>query len=161
METPAPASQPAKETPSFAMLPVNPKTGFPDFTTKTQRLAWFKLKLSQDANWAMRACEVVYQYQTASEKAAQATTQDNGVGFSGTDAELLSSFAQQIAKNRAAKAAGTFPKNYGLLSPKQTALVLKRMPKYASQLISHLEASGKLPALAKKVNTDGSIGAAA
>ena len=130
--------------------PVQTASAYPPFATKAERLEFFRLKLKTVDAWAIRACEVIYGYQTASEKSAQETVQDNGVGFSGTDAKLLSSFAQQIGKNRAAQAAGNMKKGYGLLSPKQLAVLHKIMPKYAQQLVNHLEVNGNLPAIAKK-----------
>lgn len=136
--------------------------GFPTFESKAARLVFFKEKLARNAAWAMRACEVIYAHQTESEKDARITVEDNGVGFSGRDAEILSSFAEQIITNRAARKAGTFPKHYGLLSPKQTSILHKLMPKYAAQLIEHLEASGTLPALVKPVSAGaGAVAAAA
>lgn len=129
-------------------------SGFPTFNTQSARLAWFKQKLKTSAGYAMRACEVIYEYQTAQEKEVENTVEDNGVGFGGVDGGILSSFAVQIAKNKAAKAAGIFPAHYGLLSPKQTAVLHKLMPKYAGQLIGHLEESGKLPSIAKMHNPE-------
>lgn len=64
----------------------------------------------------------IYAYQTAVEQSAEATCQDNGVGFNGADAPILSSFAKQLQKGRT-------------LSAKQIAIARKRMTKYAGQLL--------------------------
>ncbi len=64
---------------------------------------------------------VLYDRQTASEQAAQETHERNGVGFNGVDAAILSSFAE-------------FYKARGYLSPKQTTIARKKLPKYARQL---------------------------
>lgn len=64
---------------------------------------------------------VLYDRQTTSEQAAQETHERNGVGFNGVDAAILSSFAE-------------FYKSRGYLSPKQTAIARKKLPKYARQL---------------------------
>lgn len=77
--------------------------------------------LSTDAQWASKAITLLYGFQTASEQEAQATAERNGAGFNGTDAFILSSFAEQIAKGRT-------------LSPKQLAIAHKKLPKYAKQV---------------------------
>ena len=78
--------------------------------------------LKSDA-WLKRAIIAIYERQTADEKASGETSHNNGVGFNGADSFILSSFAEQI------KARGT-------LSPKQTEIARKKMPKYAKQLTS-------------------------
>ena len=51
------------------------------------------------------------------------TTRDrNNVGFTDIDGEILSSFAKQLLSR-------------GYLSPKQMAIVYKKMPKYWSQIV--------------------------
>ncbi len=64
---------------------------------------------------------VIYDKQTLSEQASNSTSVLNSVGFTGCDAEILSSFSQQVQRGRT-------------LSPKQMALVFKKMPKYWEQL---------------------------
>ncbi len=128
-----------------AMETTEKKFQFPVFYTKKSRVEFFKKMLSENTGWAIRALEVIYKFQTLDEKAAGVTAEDNGVGFTGVDAELLSSFAVQIAKNKAAKSAGTLKQGFGLLSPKQSGLLLKKMGKYAVQLITVLESEGKAP----------------
>lgn len=63
----------------------------------------------------------IFAYQTAVEQSAEATNQDNGVGFNGADAPILSSFAKQLLKGRT-------------LSEKQMSIAKKKMAKYAGQL---------------------------
>lgn len=77
----------------------------------------------------------LYHQQEADEKASQATRHDNGRGFSGFDAEILSSFAEQVITRKEQERAGTLPTGYGLLSPKQLAITRKRVPRYAGQLL--------------------------
>jgi hypothetical protein len=79
-------------------------------------------QLATDAQWASRAITLLYGFQTSSEQEAQATAERNGAGFNGTDAFILSSFAEQIAKGRS-------------LSPKQLAIAFKKLPKYAGQVV--------------------------
>lgn len=46
--------------------------------------------------WVERTLVVLFERQTASERQMQATTDNNGVGFTGLDGEILSSLAQQV-----------------------------------------------------------------
>jgi hypothetical protein len=117
---------------------------WPTWNTKAERLAYFKAELSTNQTWALRTLEIIFQYQTESEKQADVTVEDNGVGFSGVDAEILSSFAKQAAAFQKKKAAGSVPPSWKPLSPKQLAILMKRMKKYAGQLIAHLEKTGVL-----------------
>lgn len=64
----------------------------------------------------------IYAYQTAIEQSSETTNQDNGVGFNGADAPILSSFAKQLQQGRT-------------LSVKQLAIARKKMLKYAGQLV--------------------------
>jgi hypothetical protein len=77
----------------------------------------------------------LYGCQEADEQNTQATRHKNGMGFNGTDAYILSSFAQQIQQRKEEERAGTLPAGYGLLSPKQIAIARRKMPKYANQLL--------------------------
>jgi hypothetical protein len=84
-------------------------------------VAEWKSKLSTNPVWATRGLLAIYKGQTESEKMAGNVTADNGIGFTGTDAEILSSFAKQFQQR-------------GTLSEKQMAILYKKMPKYAGQL---------------------------
>ena len=75
----------------------------------------------------------IYEYQTAQEQNAKVTIVENGVGFSGCDAEILTSFVHQFQRN-------------GSLSPRQMDLARRKMVKYARQLIA---AGGYSPATIK------------
>lgn len=63
----------------------------------------------------------VYEQQTAEEQAIGETRENNGMGFNGLDADILSSFAR-------------FYLQRGYLTEKQTALCRKKMMKYANQI---------------------------
>lgn len=85
-----------------------------------------KSKLSTDAKWATRALVRIFQEnQTEAEKVKEETIEDNGVGFTGADAEFLSSLAIQFI-------------NKGFLSDKQMAHVFKKIPKYWSQIVEFI-----------------------
>jgi hypothetical protein len=97
---------------------------------------YVKNQLSTNPAWAQRAIVKLWQRQTADEQASQNTGHDNGVGFNGTDAFILSSFAEQINKGRT-------------LSPKQLTIAFKKLPKYSRQIISEIPAD-KLTEIEKK-----------
>lgn len=89
--------------------------------TKKAVLEFLKMKLSTDDRWALRALEVIYRRQTEAEKSSGGTIDANGVGFSGTDSEFLSSLAERAPRG---------------LSPKQMKFVRKIMPRYRKQVLS-------------------------
>ena len=97
---------------------------------------YVKVQLSTNPAWVQRAIVKLWQRQTADEQAAKTTGHDNGVGFNGTDAMILSSFAEQINKGRT-------------LSVKQLAIAFKKLPKYSKQIISEIPAD-KLSEIEKK-----------
>ena len=78
-------------------------------------------QLANNDKWLVRGLVAIYKFQTESEKASQDTHEDNGVGFNGTDAELLSSFAEQLIAGRN-------------LTIRQIPWARKKMLKYAGQL---------------------------
>jgi len=82
-----------------------------------------KMKLGTSDVWAKSALLKIFDNQTNEEQRVGYTKFYNGIGFSGCDGEILSSFAQQLLKK-------------GYLSPKQTLLVKRKMPKYWNQIIS-------------------------
>jgi len=84
---------------------------------------FFKKQLSTNPQWALRGLVRIYERQTIGEQMDKTTNVLNGVGFSGADAEILSSFAEQYRRK-------------GNLSEKQMALVFKKMPRYWRQLAS-------------------------
>lgn len=94
---------------------------------KTTTINYLKFKLATDASWGLRGLIRIYERQTEDEKASGTTNNLNSIGFSGADAEILSSFAVQYMK-------------WNRLSPKQMAIVHKKMPRYARQLLSCIPA---------------------
>lgn len=90
---------------------------------KKNTLAFVKQQLRTNKVWAIKALVRIYrENQTADEQAAKVTSHDNGIGFSGVDANFASSLAEGYLK-------------YGNLSDKQMSFVFKIMPKYAGQVI--------------------------
>ena len=108
---------------------------YEDLKFKYERIAFLREKCATDARWAIRALLRIYEDQTAEEQNAGHTRDHNGVGFSGVDGEILSSFASQVQKGR-------------IMSVKQMALIHKKMPRYARQL----EAASKSWYLQSKIS---------
>jgi hypothetical protein len=96
--------------------------------TKAETIADWKEKLETNPAWALRALVVVYNEQTPTEQDYEVTAYTNGVGFTGIDAEILTSFAKQYL-NKVERFGRT-----ATLSPRQMELLHKKMPKYAGQL---------------------------
>ena len=100
---------------------------------------YIKEQVKVDARWAIRGLLRIYEDQTAEEQNAGHTHVHNGVGFSGVDGEILSSFASQIKKGRN-------------MSPKQMVLIHKKMPKYAMQLEAASKITEKPRTVGRSVN---------
>lgn len=82
---------------------------------------FLKDQLRTNEAWAKRALLRIYEYQTDYERQAQETTDRNFVGFNGADADILSSFANQLATR-------------GFLSKNQMVVLYHKMPKYWNQI---------------------------
>lgn len=82
----------------------------------------FKQKIMTDDRWLYRAIIAIYERQTDHEKAELTTKEDNGIGFNGVDAFLMSKYAEDLSK-------------YGRLTPNQCKWARRKMPKYALQLV--------------------------
>ena len=92
--------------------------------TKKNINLFVRQQLSSSPACALKALVRIFQEnQTASEQSLEATTEDNGIGFTGTDGQFLSSLAKQFLKR-------------GSLSDKQMIHVMKKMPKYSRQVIA-------------------------
>lgn len=91
--------------------------------TQQRKKEFLKEKLGKDPRWAKHALLKIFEFQTAEEQESEHTYFHNGVGFTGADGEILTSFAKQLQK-------------YGRLSEKQMALLFKKMPKYWKQILT-------------------------
>jgi len=96
-------------------------TQFQELQTKKARVAHIREQLANDQRWAIRGMLRVFENQTADEQQSDTTKFHNNIGFTGSDARLLSSFSKQVMKGRS-------------MSNKQMAIIMKKMPKYAGQL---------------------------
>ena len=81
-----------------------------------------KEKLLTNNEWLIRGLLAIHSRQTDDERQAGQTVHDNGIGFNGVDAEILSSFADQY-------------KRYRRLTDRQMEIVRKKLPKYSGQLV--------------------------
>ena len=88
-----------------------------------------KEMLQTNDNAVLRGIVVIYSLQTEDEKKAGETIEHNGVGFSGFDAEFMSSLAKFILSR-------------GYLTDKQLEYGRRKIMKYAGQLAK--VANGKL-----------------
>jgi hypothetical protein len=89
--------------------------------TQAQIKTFLKKKLSTDEAWALRGLTRIHEFQTLSEQSAGITHEANSVGFSGCDAEFLTSLTRQYLTR-------------GSLSQKQIGFVFKKMPRYWGQI---------------------------
>lgn len=90
--------------------------------TKIQLRDYVKHKLANDPNWALKGLLRIYDFQTNEEQNSEHTIDHNNKGFTGTDGEILSSFAKQYERRKS-------------LSDKQMFLLMKKMPKYWHQIV--------------------------
>ena len=82
--------------------------------------------LKRDDRAVCRAILRIYSFQTEEEKYYESTKSENGVGFNRFDAEVLSSFAEQLKKGRN-------------LTEKQMYVARPKMLKYVGQLLRYMK----------------------
>lgn len=80
-----------------------------------------KEKLATDDKWLVRGLLAIHARQTEEEKATETTKEQNGIGFNGVDANILTDLVNQYKRT-----------NY--FTVRQIALIRKKMAKYAGQL---------------------------
>lgn len=80
-----------------------------------------RFRLETNNDWLIRGLLAIYDRQTQDEKSSEITVHENGIGFNGVDANLLSSYARYYREE-------------GWLSKKQIEYARKKMLKYAGQL---------------------------
>jgi hypothetical protein len=90
--------------------------------SKKDMIEQLRHRLASNDRWALRALMRIYQNQTADEQCQETTIERNGIGFTGPDAEILTSFARQYQRR-------------GCLSPKQMIILRRRIPAYARQIV--------------------------
>ena len=90
--------------------------------SKKDLIEQLRHRLSSNDRWALRALMRIYQNQTADEQCRETTIERNGIGFTGPDAEILTSFARQYQRR-------------GSLTERQMMILRRRMPAYARQIV--------------------------
>ena len=100
-------------------------------TSKKELVEYYRVKLATNERWALRALERIAMRQTEYELENELTREHNKVGFSGPDAEILTSFYRAVKKG--------YP-----LTSKQKAILFRKIPKYAGQLVSISLEEGKI-----------------
>ena len=100
-------------------------------TSKAQLVSMLKTQLATRPQQAIKGLMRIYANQTESEQSSGIVISNNGIGFVHADSEILTSFAKQFEER-------------GILSEKQLAILYKKMPKYAGQLINAAIAEGKI-----------------
>lgn len=94
------------------------------YSSKAALQEAIKNQITNNDNQAIKVMLRVYEYQTDIEKECAEVSDNNGVGFAGTDAYILTSFCEQYLKK-------------GRLSEKQVAIIKKKIGKYAGQILKH------------------------
>lgn len=119
--------KPAKEYPR----PAGSAT-YADCKTKAEKVAFLRWKTSTDQAWAEKALLTIWKFQTACEKSSEATTDHNGVGFSGFDARSASYLVKWLEAGKK-------------LDGKFLAKAFKLAPKYAEQIRKIADGEVKAP----------------
>ena len=105
--------------------------------TKSELKELLNKQIASSDNKAVHALMTIYAYQTDEEQSDGHTLDYNGVGFSGVDSQILSSFAEQYHTK-------------GFLSEKQMKLLKRIMPRYASQLLRISFSKGNFEKVGRK-----------
>jgi ATP-dependent Lon protease len=106
----------------FAIIKiVRHQTGEIKMQTKAQQVAELRTKLMASERWQVRAVLALYKRQTEAERFMRETVEHNKIGFNAIDAEILSSFAEQLQAGRT-------------MSAKQMDIIRRKIGKYSRQL---------------------------
>lgn len=98
------------------------------FRTKKEIQTAIREQITSNNASAIRAMLRIFQYQTSDEQRFGVTSHSNGVGFTSSDAEILTSFCKQLS--------------YRSLSEKQLTFLRKTIGKYAGQLTEQAISNG-------------------
>lgn len=119
---------------------------YSDIKTKTSKVSHIKNKLKTDDRWIGRALLTIYDHQTVDEQQSESTTEHNGVGFTGVDGDILTSYAKRIERLGGRQAAYNLAVPFKLssyLTPPQEATLRNKIGKYANQLVRISENKAK------------------
>lgn len=101
------------------------------FNSRSALVEEFRSQLSSNERWAVKGLIVLFNRQTEDEQAAESTRHSNHRGFNHSDAKKLTGIAKWYNKN-------------GFLTASQIALVQRKIPKYAKQLVDHGISTGRI-----------------
>ena len=109
---------------------------------KKDMKVFVKHMLGTNKSWALKSLIKMFrESQTAEEQNAHTTNVYNDIGFSGVDAEFLSSMAEGYEK-------------YGRLTDNQLPFLFKKMPKYWKQVIAFSDMDKLVAAYRKDAGED-------
>jgi hypothetical protein len=111
-------------------------TSFAKLATKKARVECIKHKITTDDRWMLKGLLVIYDNQTEDEKRVDAVKENNGIGFTGIDGEIMPSFAKRCIQRGLREALKT-QKQINVadyLTDKMEPIVRRKMCKYARQL---------------------------
>lgn len=94
-----------------------------------------RAKLETSDAFVERALLALYEHQTYDEQLSLTTSHDNGIGFNGVDAPIMSKFAEWVKKS-------SWPEGKRL-SHKMRVITRKKLMKYAGQLVIIAEKKAK------------------
>lgn len=101
--------------------------------TKQQIRSKMEANTVEGDAWVVKGMLAILKFQTDEEQAFGQTVEDNGVGFNGVDAEILTSFCDQASRVLANIPTDKY-RYSKCLSPKQMEIARKKMLKYSAQL---------------------------
>lgn len=104
--------------------------------TKKEQIDFIRKQISTNKAWACRALMAIFERQTEDEKNSQETIHENGMGFTGNDANFMTAMAKSYLQ-------------YHNLTDKQMFYVYKKIGKYAGQIYK-ISDKEKLVALMSK-----------
>ena len=101
------------------------------YGSKEQLVKQMRENLETNPNVRAKALLRIFENQTRDEQIAGTVNRYNGIGFTSSDAHFLTSLAKQY-------------KYKGYLSPKQDAILARKIKKYARQLVEGSIAENKI-----------------
>ena len=99
--------------------------------TKTQLITALKAQIPQSREKICRALMLIYDRQTEQEILRGKTIEDNSIGFTALDADILTKMAR-------------FYQSKGILSYKQLNLEKTLITKYAGQIVAYYKERGQI-----------------
>jgi hypothetical protein len=121
----------------LALAPSVRAIKFVELQTKKSRLEYIRNALMTSDRWMLKGLITIFNNQTEDEQSDLVTKVNNGIGFTGIDAEILSSFALRAISRGGRQAILDLSRPvdaHNFLSAPCVAILRKKMQKYACQL---------------------------